>query len=237
MAATSLPLRILCFGDSWTAGNAYGLKLAFGKQDVFVSHKEYSGTTAKFFATQPATLISAVQESQATHVLLSLGGNDFKNVYLERRQFVDPSLVLRDVEKSLRTILDALYTAHPNIHVIVYGYDFPGSLPPMFSQLGLSVSVVNMGALALGQSYLDLARHYTAKGMGMTYVPLWGTLQIEAAKKKGISLSGPIMSESSPSEFMTDMIHPNREGYAVLLKKLYEDYFAAVIDNAATATQ
>jgi len=236
---------VLCFGDSWTHGNALGLQTQLrlhGHSDVKVIDKDYWGSTAEYFASHPDLLPHAVTKYNADCVLLSMGGNDFKNIYWRHRQYVLPSTAVSKIESSLRTVLDNLYSKHPTIKVVTYGYDFPGSVDGVLSGTYwqndkevnnsmkmlvwlynvVGIRVINYAALQLGYSLEKLSKEYREKGHSLTYVPLWGSLQSAAYE---IQQPTPRLNEPSPSKYMQDPIHANAIGFGVLLRNLYDAYF------------
>lgn len=244
---------VLCFGDSWTHGNSIGLSEQLqrhGHQDVQVITKDYWGSTAEYFANNLELLPRAVEKHKADYVLLSMGGNDFKNIYMRKKQYVMPGTALAQIEVSLRTVLDSLYERHPQVKVVTYGYDFPGSIDEvvrgsywsstpvqlssstkflLFLYNTFGIRFINYSAMQLGVTLNKISKDYAKRGHSFTYVPLWGTLQKGAApqgKKFAYSLGAP-----SPSQFMNDPIHANSEGFSLLLAELYESYFRKEIST------
>jgi len=245
---------VLCFGDSWTHGNAQALKeqlTKHGHRDVKVINEDYWGSTAESFAQKPKLLPDTVTSTKADFVLLSMGGNDFKNIYWRHKQYVTPWVAVAGIEKHLRVVLDALFKEHPDVKVVTYGYDFPGSVDGilsgsfwsgnnevststklllwMYNTLG--VRFINYSAMQLGNTFEKLSKEYSAKGFSFTYVPLWGSLQSAAEGKfesPTFSLSKP-----SPNEFMNDPIHANSKGYNVILGNLYNAYFGKALAQLA----
>jgi len=247
----SMPTTVLCFGDSWTDGNAYGLKeqlKAHGHANVRVVNEDYWGSTAEDFANKPKKLPNAVSQHKADYVLLSMGGNDFKNIYLRHKQYVTPWTAVSGIEKHIRVVLDALFAEHPNVKVVTYGYDFPGSVDRFLSWYGgdaelssslkallwlynlVGVRVINYSAMQLGNSLEKLSKEYSKKGYSFTYVPLWGSLQSAAQK---LEVPSPVLSQPSPEAFMQDPIHANAQGFTVLLGNLYNAYFRNVLSVGA----
>jgi len=243
----SLCKRVLCFGDSWTHGNSIGLAEQLrrhGHQNVEIVTKDYWGQTAEYFATNPELLIRAVEKYQPDFVLMSMGGNDFKNIYWRKKQYVTPWTAVSQIEVNIRAVLDSLYKSHPQVKVVTYGYDFPGSITEvvrgtfwgsspqelssstkflLFLYNTLGIRFINYSAMQLGSTLQKVSNDYSKKGHSFTYVPLWGTLQKAATpddKKFTYDLAMP-----SPSEFMNDPIHANREGFTLLMGQLYESYF------------
>jgi len=243
----------LCFGDSWTHGNSIGLAEQLrrhGHQNVEIVTKDYWGQTAEYFAANPELLTRAVEKYQPDFVLMSMGGNDFKNIYWRKKQYVTPWTALSQIEGNIRSVLDALYKNHPQVKVVTYGYDFPGSISEVVSgtfwsssprELSSStkfllflyntfgIRFINYSAMQLGTTLQKVSKDYSKKGHSFTYVPLWGTLQKAATptdKKFTYDLAMP-----SPSEFMNDPIHANREGFMLLMGQLYESYFRGEIGS------
>jgi len=248
-SSVSKATTILCFGDSWTHGNAYALQEQLhinGHSNVRVVNKDRWGSTAEHFASNPTDLPNAVSKCDADYVLLSMGGNDFKNIYWRKKQYVTPWTAVSGIEKNIKTVLDALFEKHPEVKVVTYGYDFPGSVDGlldgslwggdkdasstakfliwMYNNLG--VRFINYSAMQLGSSFERLSKEYQKKGFSFTYVPLWGSLQSAAIGKETFSYS---LGKPSPHIYMQDPIHANRDGYNVLLSNLYKAYFGKLL--------
>jgi len=245
--ARAAATTVLCFGDSWTYGNGMGLAEQLrkhGHNNVEVVTKDYWGSTAEYFAKNPELLPGAVSTHKADYVLMSMGGNDFKNIYWKKRQYVAPWTALTQIEENLRNVLDPLFKEHPDIKVVTYGYDFPGSISEVLSGTfwdpspkeltsstkvllmaynTLGVRFINYSAMKLGDTLEKLSKEYSARGHSFTYVPLWGSLQKAAAPPS--DKFAPSLGAPSPAEFMNDPIHANQKGYSVLLSELYESYF------------
>jgi lysophospholipase L1-like esterase len=242
---------ILCFGDSWTYGNANGLQEQLqkhGHRDIKVVNKDFWGSTAEYFAKNPKLLPDAVTNHQAEYVLLSMGGNDFKNIYWRHKQYVTPWTAVAGIEVHIRTVLDALFAEHPEVKVVAYGYDFPGSVDKVLSgtfwdsnrEVATSVKfavwlyntvgirLINYSAMQFGHTLEKLSKEYSQQGFSFTYVPLWGSLQSAAEGKQDYTLSKP-----SPSEFMNDPIHANSKGYNILIGNLYNAYFGKALTQHA----
>jgi len=245
---------VLCFGDSWTHGNAEGLQEQLqrhGHSNVKVVNKDYWGSTAEYFAKNPKLLPDSVASHDADFVLLSMGGNDFKNIYWRQKQYVTPWVAVAGIEKHIRTVLDALFKEHPGVKVVTYGYDFPGNVDQILSgtfwdkssEVSTStkllvwmynlvgVRVINYSAMQLGYTLEKLSKEYSDKGYSFTYVPLWGSLQSAAEGK----LESPsfTLSKPSPNEYMNDPIHANAKGYSIILGNLYNAYFGKALAQLA----
>jgi len=237
---------VLCFGDSWTHGNSVALTQQLresGHENVQVVSEDYWGSTAEYFAHYSSLLPDAVTKHRADYVLLSMGGNDFKNIYWFKKRYIAPGKAVAEIECHIRVVLDALYARHPNIKVVTYGYDFPGNIDTfltgtfwggapklsasmrflLFLYNYIGVRFINSSLMKLGKLLAKLSKEYTAKGHTFTYIPLWGTLQkaaLPADKKASIKMGCP-----SPPQFMDDPIHANYQGFSHLLAQLYANYF------------
>jgi len=238
---------VLCFGDSWTHGNSVALDSHLrvtGHDNVKVVSHDYWGSTAEYFANNTNILPDAVSNSRADYVLLSLGGNDYKNIYWRQKRYIAPWKAVAEIESNVRTVLDALYTRHPNVKVVTYGYDFPGDIAGvvtgslwgkapkdmttslrflllLYNYVG--IRFINTSFMRLGGMYERLSKDYNKKNNSFTYIPLWGTLQQEAEssdKKATLKMGYP-----SLPKFMDDPIHANYEGFSQLLSRLYHSYF------------
>jgi len=245
----------LCFGDSWTYGNGVGLAEHIrknGHKNVEVITKDHWGSTAEYFAKHSEILPRAVEKYKADYVLMSMGGNDFKNIYYKKRQYIPPWKALSQIDISIRTVLDSLYKEHPNVKVVTYGYDFPGCIGDvlsgaywegpknlssftkflLFAYNNLGIRVINYSAMQLGTTFQKISNDYAKHGNSFTYVPLWGTLQKAATQKPSYDLGMP-----SPSEYMNDPIHANKQGFTVLMGEMYQSYFKPEIVGPSPATQ
>jgi len=239
---------VLCFGDSWTHGNSVALSdhlRTIGHDNVKVIGKDYWGSTAEYFANHPNLLPDAVTQSNADYVLLSLGGNDYKNIYWRQKRYIAPWKAVAEIEDNTRTVLDALYARHPDIKVVTYGYDFPGDITGVFTGAlwdnspktlpattrfmlfmynYFGVRFINTSFMRIGGMYDKLSKEYAKKNHSLTYVPLWGTLQ-QAAESSTKAKLAVKMGSPSPSQYMNDPIHANYEGFSHLLSRLYHSYF------------
>jgi lysophospholipase L1-like esterase len=239
---------ILLYGDSWTYGNTHGLKYALQKygNNFRLISEDHWGSEAKYFASNPHLLPEAVKRHKADYVLLSLGGNDFKNILWKKdRRFTAPWTTLANIRKDLEIVLDQLYKEQPNVKVVMYGYDFLGNLEDTIPFHRLSpnygkylswvyksfgIRLINYYTMKLGSMLDDISKQEQKRGYPMTYVPLWGTLQAAAQKKdqpiEALDNVSYNLGASSPSIFMHDTIHANSRGYELLMTRLYHKYFS-----------
>ena len=193
------------------------------------------GSEAEYFAKNTSILPNTVTQTKADFVLLSLGGNDLKNIYF-RKKYKTPWAATSQIRESLETIVDALYKEHPNVNVVMYGYDFLGNAEDYFLKdksavvrklyHWLFVPFSNYVAGHLGKALASMEKKYQKENRSFTYVPLWGTLQNAIEKEEEIDKEqGFSYWRHSATEFMRDPIHANEKGYNILLSKLYKKYF------------
>lgn len=248
--STSLLMTtILCFGDSWTHGNSVALTnilRAQGHSNIKVVSEDFWGSTAEYFAQRSHLLPEAVTKYKPDYVLLSLGGNDYKNIYMRQKRYIAPWKAVAEVESNMHIVLDALYDKHPTTKVVAYGYDFLGDIGGivsgsywggdqssttsttkflLFLYNNLGVRFINSSLMRIGGMYERLSKHYTKKNNhSLTYVPLWGTLQ-HGEIKEGEKKISYKMGSPSPNEYMDDPIHANYKGFSLLMNRLYQSYF------------
>lgn len=237
------PSSILCFGDSWTYGNAPALRAHLKKNNHNVPLYEggHWGTTARQYAKHPEELTRLVTRNNSTHVLLSLGGNDLKNFYFREGKYTSlPSTATALIKKDLNIILDHLYEEHPDVKVVMYGYDFLGNAEKfiindaaprssLYKTLyrWIGVPITNIVCGSLDKTLTSLEKEYRSKDLHFTYVPLWGTLQHVLEEKEDRDRKrGYSYWKHSAEEYMNDPIHANAKGFGVLMGELYKQYFA-----------
>jgi len=230
---------VLCFGDSWSYGNYPALVDQIKKNNhahVKVSYYHRYGETAEHFAKNPNILPDVVTRCDADYILLSLGGNDFKNFYWKRQQIVAPWTAVNFAEEQLRIVLDALYKEHPNMKVITYGYDFMGDMGDYIDYMfkdhdkgpwirraydWVGIPLINYSLSLMGKAYKRLEKHYTSEGLSFTYIPVWGSLQ---SVEPGINNNWSLW-RTSQLDHMHDPLHASEKGYQKLIGHVYDGYF------------
>jgi len=173
---------------------------------------------------------------------------------VRQKRYIAPWKAVAEIEGHLRVVLDALFSRHPSVKVVTYGYDFPGDIAGLITGTfwsgvepeGLSyttrlllflynyigVRLINSQFMRIGRLYDKLSKGYTQKGNSFTYVPLWGTLQ-KAALPPDIKQAKYKMGVPSPVQFMDDPIHANYDGFTHLLAQLYIHYFKSQFTPSA----
>lgn len=217
---------VVVFGDSWAEGAADELEDVLsdhGHRDLTVDPNGVGGTTAEYWASLPDSLPDAVSANpDARWVWLSIGGNDLFAHYYAGTGAQNAA----DYDTHLRAMLDALLAAHPDVKVVSFGYDFVNfeqsqeCILTAWTYFGTSITtgLVNEYFLAdIGGTLEAVAADYP----NFTYVEsVWGTLQ-EAGGVAG----APNVLLPSPSEYMSDCIHPTSEGYTLIHEALYDAYW------------
>jgi len=222
---------IVSFGDSWAdmCSDAFQHQFALNHDKTWmVLNYGWGGTTANYYAAHPQKIRDALEETEASIVLLSAGGNDFAH-WFATVDDIDLATVLKYAKRDVRKILDAIFELQPDVQVLMYGYDFPGSMqdlnlpcPPvirdLYSTLGLNI--VNGVLLSFCEALGDFAVEYTNKNHSMRYVPVIGTLQHLANVPNPPNVIYP-----SPPQHLRDCIHPSEDGFERLMKIVYDEYF------------
>jgi hypothetical protein len=116
---------VVVFGDSWARGAADELEDVLwdhGQGHIRVSNHGVSGSTAEYWATQDRDAFhEAVTENpDARWVWLSIGGND---VFWHHRNGLAATSAT-DNDLHIRQMLDDLFIVHPDVKVVLFGYDF-----------------------------------------------------------------------------------------------------------------
>ena len=228
-AAPVQAAEVVVFGDSWGAFAADELQtvLTFnGHSDVAVDNKAVAGSTADYWVNvAPDAFAAAVTANpDAEHVWLSIGGNDV----LAYNAAQQGDLAGQDVDADIRAMLDGLFAVHPDVNVVMFGYDFVNfEMSPECIALGLAY-FHGLATPDINQIFLDdigeVQRRIAEDYENVTYVDVWGTLQ-----QAGGIPGAPNVYRPSPSEFMGDCIHANDEGYFLLMQALYDGYFAEAL--------
>ena len=230
---------VVVFGDSWAAGAADELSTTFflrGRSDITVDGVGVGGTTADYWANSALNALpDAVSlNPDAQWVWLSIGGNDLFAHYAAGQG----AQAAADLDINLRMMLDALFAVHPNIKVVMFGYDyinFEQSAECIVTALnyfgaGVTTPFVNQVFL---NDVVAVQQAVAADYPNLTYVDsVLGTLQ-QAGNVPG----APNSLLPSPSEYMADCIHPTSFGYALIMSALYDAYWALPAPTAAFNTQ
>ncbi|MEL6345087.1 MAG: SGNH/GDSL hydrolase family protein, partial [Myxococcota bacterium] len=227
---------VVVFGDSWAQGSGEDLGRVLDEHStgLTVDNRGVGGTTAGFWATQPNALPDAVTENpDARWVWLSIGGNDI----FAHHAAGEGANAGERVNTDIRIMLDALFSRHPDIRVVIFGYDFVN-----FEQ---STDCITQAFLLFGptttpavnQIFLDqigaIQQAIADDYPNVTYVPLWGTLQAA----DGVP-GAPNVLLPSPKNYFADCIHPTHEGYRIIHRALYDRYWGqpaptAIIEGPA----
>ncbi len=224
---------VIVFGDSWAAGSPTALQQALrgqGFNDVFVDARGVGGTTAAYWATEePDALHEAVSANpDARWVWLSITGNDVFHHYANG----NGAMSAADNEAHLRMMFDGLFAVHPDIKVVLFGYDFVNfeqsvdCILTAFQIFGTDVTTRKVNEIFLAEVGAVQAR-VAADYPQVTYIPdVWGTLQAAA----GVP-NAPDVNLPSPKRYYADCIHPTAEGY----RKIHDVLVAAYWGDPSSA--
>ncbi|MBW1880262.1 MAG: MYXO-CTERM sorting domain-containing protein [Deltaproteobacteria bacterium] len=227
VATPAFAADVVVFGDSWARGAADELEDVLWDHDqgyIRVANHAVSGTTAEYWATQDRdALHQAVTENpDARWVWLSIGGNDV--FWHHHNGLAATSAADNDVH--IRQMLDDLFAVHPDVKVVLFGYDFlnfeqsTDCIALAFSVFGQDITTPQVNAIFLlevGAVQATLAEDHP----NVTYVDsVWGTLQAAG----GVP-GAPNADLPSPEAYFSDCIHPNSTGYTLIMDALHEDYW------------
>ncbi len=227
---------LVVFGDSWAEGAADELEEALhdmGLRDLDVDPKGIGGTTAEYWASLPTALPDAVTANpDARWVWLSIGGNDlFAHFYAG-----NGANNAADYDAHLRVMLDALFSEHPDVKVVMFGYDFVNfeqseeCILTAWTYFGTSITTAQVNQYFLddiGGTLATVGDDYP----NFTYVDTaWGALQ-----QAGGVPGAPNVLLPSPAEYMSDCIHPTSEGYTIVHEAWVGEYWGVDEPTVAIA--
>jgi len=222
--------QVVVFGDSWGSFSRRPFEQMFSSRgyDIDVDNTAIGGTTAKYWARNPNSLLDRVNSNpDAKWVWLTIGGNDGINELLDGRNISD---IVRDVIANTRVFLDPLFRSKPNIKVVQFGYDivnFEFTLTcrslgnNMFPSCRGDITCQNTQMATLQYEYVDqLTKLYGGKH---TALNLLGTMQ---ATSRLIPGPYPNYAYFSPANLMSDCIHPTEEGFTVVFNEFWNQYWS-----------
>lgn len=123
LASAALAAEVVVFGDSWGALAGTQLQEMFTKRgvDIDVYNGAIGGTTARFWARDPDSLVDMVKENpDCKWVWLSIGGND---AIFELALGRPIETILEDAINNTRIFVDRLVEYDPTIQIVQFGYD------------------------------------------------------------------------------------------------------------------
>jgi len=201
------------------------------------------GAPVVFFAvTEPNALVNMITKRNCTHVVLSVGGDDFLEI--EPQRGADPDVILAEMLANTDIILDRLFKQHPNVKVYQFGYEIMDWLASAHCRtygynllhkvcpLGVDdVECCNKEFVKYVQTgYVDvLGARYAGKH---PYHPinLLGTLQ-KAGGVPGAEVGSPNLGKYSPSKYVIKdstplgCVHLTPPGYNLVYKELGKKMF------------
>ena len=250
MVATPSPHSLLAFGDSWAWLGYPQLKAVMQSHGFETTLRAIPGTPAGYWALfKPDALVEAVDKANASHVYLSIGGNDF----LEGLPLgINATILHAEMIISTIRILDRLFKARPQVQVYHFGYEIlnwagsafcrvfgnaelKGPAPLFCPDTGNVTCMTHSQATWLQESFIGaLSGHYTKQGISSYHgLNLLGTLQV-AGGVAGARVGAPRWDAYSPSQFVrneTDSlgcVHLTPEGYSVL----YTEFAKQLLETA-----
>ena len=192
------------------------------------------GTFAQTWALTPNALRDAVTANpDASHVWLSLGGNDgIARLAIGQRPIED---IVEVTIGFMKMSLDPLFEMHPHIQVLLFGYEIIQLDGLLGGILGLALlpecagvaACMNggpgmdpLGTYALQQASDQLAQAYPNN---IVSIDLRGSMQEASGTVPG---PFPNLDRFTPGTMMGDPIHPNYAGYSALLQRSFIQYWS-----------
>jgi lysophospholipase L1-like esterase len=226
--------RILVVGDSWgvAAGPALQAVLIDAGSTETVASIAVGGETAANINTPAwlATISTALEDNpDATHLHLSLGGNDFLGHWRASNSMEQEDQLVADILEDITAIVDHILAQRPEIRIYWSSYDFPRPLiignPVDVNNASLRFSV---HAQTLADSMGDALSYGDFNGMtqvvyGFDGVQTSGHDPDFVIPPGDPSLPDPQYPGPAPAYF--DSIHLTPEAYQVLAQKQYEHFY------------
>jgi len=235
VVSPSYAARILVVGDSWgvAAGPALQAALADNGSLATVASIAVGGETAENLST-PARLadITAAleQNTDATLVHLSIGGNDFLGNWNAALSGSDEDQLTADIISNVTAIVDHILAQRPDIRIYWSSYDFPRPL------LIGTPEEVNLASQRFSQQAEALAE---AKGAALSYGNFNGLTQVEYGfdgvqqssfdPAVAIPAGDPSLPDPKypgPASAYMDPIHLTAQAYLMLAGKQYDQFYA-----------
>lgn len=228
--ATAGLRRFIIMGDSWGYLMLDPFKAEFNQRglgNLFdVWQTSIPGTTAEFWANNELGALDVVADWIALDptrpvVYISLSGNDLLQQYP-----AEGMAVFTGIEADLRTIVETLIAARPDVRILFAGYDIVNFGRSDFCQsvaqtiFGTTVPAdINPLFLQLGDIQATLEADYSQ----VLYTDIWGTLQGHPGE--------PDITSWSPEFWMpgdeNDCIHLNEWGYRRFIDAMFDQLLGA----------
>jgi len=237
-------INVCNFGDSWAWLGQHELGNALRPYGAKLHTYAIPGAPVVFFAvTEPKALSRMIAERNCTHVVLSVGGDDFLEI--EPRKGADPDVILAEMLANTDIILDKLFKEHPTVKVYQFGYeimDWPASSYCSGYGYNLLHKVCPLGVTDVECCNKKFI-HYIQTGyvdvLGVRYagkhpyhaINLLGTLQ-HAGGVPGAEVGRPVLSKYSPSKYVIKAadplgcVHLTPPGFNLVYKELAKRMFS-----------
>lgn len=244
-AATSVPTAsataLLAFGDSWAWLGYDQLRDVFGSHGIDTALEAIPGTPAAYWADiEPHALVNAVDKANASHVYLSIGGNEFLEGLPLKINILE---IYAEMMRATGKIIDTLVAARPHVHVYHFGYEilnWEGSAycrgfgdlelkgdPPLFCPDSTNVTcMTHIQATWLQANFVDLLARKYSSNPHYHGLNLLGTLQV-AGGVPGAEVGAPNWGRYSPAQYVRSeakldwgCVHLTPDGYTALYTEL-----------------
>ena len=168
------------------------------KKEFETAYLAIPGTPAAYWATvEPNALVNAIDKHNATHVYVSLGGDDLmEGLYVGMK--IDP--LFNEMMSSTQKILEKVFEARPHVHVYHFGYEildwdgsaycqgFSGLLKPFCPNLHNISCMTHTQAKWLQFKFTDALSKRYANNSHFHGLNLLGTLQVCGHDRLGLLL-------------------------------------------------
>ncbi len=273
---TTTPSKILILGDSWSAlmhrdkiiSNQLS-RMGYGDWKEKGDKTAIAGSTASMWANPevfPIIKNELLDNPSIEVVVLIIGGNDMLAGRLREGWYVDitpqnETILLNKIENDIRTIINGIKQANPNITVVICGYDYINLVHSIFDpgtwvlwdNLGQPTPrQVNDAFIKLEQRKINIAnqdpqvhyvhnfglmqRKYGYEGFfGPNVTPIPGNTPPNYSPYPGGNPDFPSSKKALDGDG-SDPIHLNKAGYAEVTRNLINHFFLPFFNQRANAT-
>jgi len=250
--------RVVLAGDSWSAGLIGPLRDTLdgrGYEEVVITWEMTAipGSTVAQWVSEPsfqsALAMSLDAEPPADILFFTLTGNDFLHACKSGLGLLGPVeffLVMSKIQMDLQTFVNMAKTGRPDLRVFLIGYDYLHyeMIKLMGNEFpGLNWITFNLGLVDLSTRGRDVATATQDMGyahnMGILQYtfgdPMFGYGPGEAPKPGPAPGYNPFpggwYTHPSPLAYIPDGIHPNYDGFRVIMENSLDQGPAAWIEG------
>ena len=241
LLTAAIPLqaaRILVVGDSWgvAAGPALQAALIKNGSKETVNSIAVGGETAENLNTPEGLrkITTALEDNEdATHVHLSIGGNDFLETWNSSFSTLQENELIADILADSTAIIDHILEQRPDIRIFWSSYDFPR---PLFMGTPEEVNRFSIRLSSEAEKLVD------SKSAALSFGNFNGLTQVvygfDGEQVSSFDPAVPIPAGDpslpdpqypGPAPAYADLIHLTEEAFLMLAETQYAQFYQAAL--------